>query len=147
MPLPPLGELGELPPGVHQATLRETIDRFGTSTTRRHGLAVRLQRIYHLAAATGHLARFIVFSSFVTAKPEPNDVAVFLLMENAFDYDQVTGETRYLFDHWTAQTYFGCSVFWVRRLAALNGEQATIEYWQVKRDGTWRGIVELISEA
>lgn len=29
----------------------------------------RLERIYHVAAATGHLARFIVFGSFVTDKP------------------------------------------------------------------------------
>jgi len=34
--------------------------------------------------ASGHLARFIVFGSFVTAKPAPNDVDIFLLMEDSF---------------------------------------------------------------
>jgi hypothetical protein len=33
--------------------------------------------------------------------------------------------------------------FWIRRLAALGGEAATVEYWQLKRDGTKRGIVEV----
>ena len=31
----------------------------------------------------------------------------------------------------------------VRRPAAFGGEQATIEFWQTKRDGGRRGIVEI----
>jgi len=38
------------------------------------------------------LARFVVFRSFVTAKDEPNDVDIVLLMEDAFDLGAVTGE-------------------------------------------------------
>jgi hypothetical protein len=38
-------------------------------------------------------------------------------------------------------------VFWVRHLAAWQGEQAAVEFWQVKRDGGRRGVVEIISEA
>jgi len=34
-------------------------------------------------------------------------------------------------------------VFWLRRLAALEGEQAAVEYWQVKRDGQRKGVVEI----
>jgi hypothetical protein len=55
----------------------------------------------------------------------------------------VTGETRLLFDHLVAEAHFGASVFWLRRLAALEGEQAAVEYWQVKRDGQRRGVVEI----
>jgi hypothetical protein len=40
--------------------------------------------------------------------------------------------------------YFGASIFWVRRMAALGGEAVAIEDWQIKRDGTRRGIVEII---
>jgi hypothetical protein len=29
-----------------------------------------------------------------------------------------------------AQTQFGASVFWLRRLGCLEGEQAAVEYWQ-----------------
>ena len=67
-------------------------------------------------------------------------------MEDTFDASPLTGEARLLFDHPAAQAYFGASVFWLRRLAALDGEQATVEYWQVKRGGGQRGIVEIISE-
>ena len=87
-----------------------------------------------------------MFGSFVTAKPEPSDVDVFMLMENTFDVSQLSGEARLLFDHAVAQAYIGASIFWLRRLAALNGEQATIEYWQIKRDGSQRGIVQIRSE-
>ena len=44
------------------------------------------------------------------------------------------------------QDHFGCSVFWLRRMAAMGGEQAAIEDWQIKRDGTERGIVEITVE-
>jgi hypothetical protein len=39
----------------------------------------------------------------------------------------------------------GASVFWIRRLAAIDGEQEALEHWQIKRDNTRRGIVEVIS--
>jgi hypothetical protein len=103
-------------------------------------------RVHEIARATGEVARFVIFGSFVTAKPDPKDVDVFLLMEDTFDASRLTGEGRLLFDHLTAQAHFGASVFWLRRLAALEGEQATIEYWQMKRDGGRRGIIEIIEE-
>ena len=49
--------------------------------------------------------------------------------------NELRGETALLFDHAAADAYFGANVFWVRRLAAMGGEQVTIEYWQVKRGG------------
>jgi predicted nucleotidyltransferase len=144
--LPDFTENAELPPGVHRATLRETLERFGSGSSRRKVIASRLQRIYELAASTGQVARFVVFGSFVTAKAEPNDVDLFLLMEDAFDAGQVVGEARLLFDHAIAQAHFGASVFWLRPLTALGGEQETIDYWQIKREGGQRGIVEIIPE-
>jgi hypothetical protein len=35
-------------------------------------------------------------------------------------------------------------VFWTKRSGALGGEQAMIEYWQVRREGGRRGIVEIV---
>ncbi len=72
---------------------------------------------------------------------------LFLLMEDTFDAAQLTGEARLLFDHAAAQSHFGASVFWLRKLAALEGEEAALAYWQVKRCGGERGIVEIIAEA
>ncbi len=107
-------------------------------------MAQRLERIHQIASHTGHLRRFVVFGSFVTDKHEPNDVDVFMIMDDNFDMGSLVGEPRLLFvDHGTAQDHFGASVFWMRRMAAIGGEQAAIEDWQIKRDGTERGIVEI----
>jgi hypothetical protein len=57
------------------------------------------------------VARFIVFGSFVTAKPDPGDVDIFMLMEDSFDSNQVRGETAIIFDHQAAQNVLGASVF------------------------------------
>jgi uncharacterized protein DUF6932 len=95
VPLPLFMDSGDLPFGVHAASLREVLDRFGGGSSKRMAVALRLARIYEVARAGGHVARFIVFGSFVTDKREPNDVDV---------------------------------------------------YWQVKRGGGRRGIVEIIQE-
>ena len=146
MALPALTEEGELPPGVHLAALSEVRARFGGGSARRKTLILRLERIYRVAQATGHLARFVVFGSFVTNKPEPQDVDVFLVMADAFDASELTGGMRLLFDHGAAQAHFGASVFWVRRRAAWPDEQVAVEFWQVKRGGGRRGTVEIIEE-
>jgi hypothetical protein len=145
--LPPLTDTGNLPVGVHSAFLSEVLHRFGTGSAQRQAVWLRLERIHRIAETSGHLARFIVFGSFVTAKPEPADLDVFLLMEDTFDASRLSGEARLLFDHPAAQAWFGASVFWLRRLAALDGEDATIEQWRVTRDGSLRGIVEIAPEA
>src|SRR3990172_9832727 len=142
--LPAFNDAGDLPPGIYALSLEAVLTHFGAGSTQRVLIASRLSRIYVLAKGTGHLARFIIFGSFVTIKPAPNDVDIFILMENSFDASQIVGETALLFDHPAAQNYLGASVFWVRRLAALGGEAATIEHWQIKRDGERRGIVEVI---
>jgi hypothetical protein len=146
VPLPSFTANGDLPPGIYRATLVEVLERFGSSSPQRMLVSLRLERIYNVAWATGHLARCVVFGSFVTAKPLPNDVDVFLLMEDTFDVSQLTGEARLLFEHAAAQTRFGASVFWLRRLAVLDDEQTTLAYWQVTREGHHRGIVEIIPE-
>lgn len=146
MAIPDFTKSGDLPSGVHAASLSETVVCFGSGSIRRRRLADRFRRIYGIASSTGNLARFVVFGSFVTDKHEPNDVDVFMIMDDNFDVESLSGETRLLFDHGAAQNHFGCSVFWIRRLAAIGGEQAAIEDWQIKRDGTERGIIEITGD-
>jgi hypothetical protein len=85
MTLPEMTNSGELPLGVHQATLQEALQRFGKGDAQRVVVGQRLERIYQIAVTTGHLARFVVFGSFVTQKPEPNDVDILMIMDDAFD--------------------------------------------------------------
>lgn len=147
MSLPEFNATGDLPNGVHRASLGDAVARFGTSSDRRKLISRRLERIYEIATRTGHLARFVVFGSFVTETHDPNDVDVFMIMDDNFDMHSLVGEARMLFaDHATAQVHFGASVFWIRKMAAIGGEQAAIEDWQIKRDGAERGIVEITAE-
>jgi hypothetical protein len=142
---PEFNSEGDLPVGVHQESLSAVMKHFGSGTPQRRIVGRRLARIFELASSTGHLSRFIVFGSFVTSKPEPNDVDIFLLMEDSFDVSQLTGAASVVFRQSTAQNWLGASIFWLRRFAAIGGEQAAIEDWQFKRDGTRRGIVEVTS--
>ena len=146
MALPAFNEDGDLLPGVHRATLAEVLNRFGQGSAQRCAVSDRLSRLNELVTSTGRLARFIVFGSFVTAKDDPNDVDVVLLMEDAFDLASLTGESALVFQHMEAEAHFGASVFWTRRSGALGGEQAMIEYWQTRREGGRRGIVEIVGE-
>jgi hypothetical protein len=142
--LPAFNAEGDLPPGVHRATLAAVRERFGQGTVQRRAVADRLDRIYQLAASTGQVARFVVFGSFITAKDEPNDVDIALIMEDTFNLGSVLGEAALVFQHMEADAHFGASVFWTKRSGALGGEQAMIEYWQTRRDGGRRGIVEIV---
>lgn len=111
---------------------------------KRQAVTDRLLRICELARATGKLERFIIFGSYITAKPEPNDVDVVLVMRD-FDCNSCDNEMRTLFQHDQAAAEFGASIFWIRpSLLILDTLEEFIAHWQIKRDGTRRGIVEVI---
>jgi hypothetical protein len=141
---PKFNKNGDLPRGIHKASLSDVIEHFGKGNIQRAILAQRLDRIYDIAVGTGQTARFIIFGSFVTDKSNPQDLDIFLLMEDTFDIRLVAGEALIIFNHMAAQNYEGASIFWLRRMAALDGEEAAIEHWQIKRDGKKRGIVEVL---
>lgn len=144
MPLPALNSHGELPEGVHQTTLDEVMAQFGTGTPQRQAVTARLLRLYNLVKATNHLERFIIFGSYVTTKPAPNDVDIFLVMAEAFDVNDWGEETRAVFAHAQAQSRFGASVFWVTRSTSRSNIESLFTAWQTTRDQTRRGIVEVI---
>jgi len=145
MKLPLSNELGDLPPGVHRTTMEALVERFGQGSEQRRLVTRRLLHILVMAQRTDHLSRLIVFGSYVTDKLNPNDVDVILVMNDEFRLEHCPIEAKGLFDHATAQARYGASIFWVRP-GLLLGE--TIEdfvgYWQIKRDGSKRGIVEVI---
>ena len=111
MALPVFNEEGDLPPGVYRATLAEILERFGQGSTQRCEVSDRLNRLYQLVTSTGQLALHRIFGSFVTAKNDPNDVDVVLLMEDTFDLASVMGEAALVFQHMEADSHFGASVF------------------------------------
>jgi hypothetical protein len=144
MPLPDFDIKGDLPVGLHTATINQVMARFGVGTIQRQDVATRLGHIYILARATGKLQRFIIFGSFITDKPSPNDVDIMLVMHDDFASDACGEETGRLFDHTRAASEFGASIFWIRpSMLILESLSEFINHWGVKRDGTHRGIVEV----
>lgn len=143
--LPEFNTVGDLPPGIHRASLSEVVARFSAAYGQRARIARRLEHIYELAQRTGHLERFILFGSYVTDKSEPNDVDLILVMDNDFHLEKCPYESRGLFDHAVAQARFGASLFWIRPVLLI-GENLKdfIAGWQLKRDGSQRGIVEVV---
>jgi len=144
MSLPEFNESGDLPLGVHPAAIEEILSRFGGATPQRHEVTERLERIYRLAVSTKALDRLIVFGSYVSSKPAPNDVDVVLVMRDDFKLARCEADVKALFDHQLATAEFGASVFWIRP-SMLMGEtlEEFIAHWQQKRDGQLRGIVEI----
>src|SRR6266850_5224070 len=148
MPLPELDSHGDLPIGVHRASLDEVLARFGHSTPQRQLVTARLSRVHELAKGTGKLERFIVFGSYVTAKPDPNDVDIILVMRDDFQEHDYTDEVLPVLDHLRSQRELGASVFWTRPGAVLlETVDEFVAYWQVTRELGSRGIIEVVAEA
>jgi hypothetical protein len=144
MPLPEFNEFGDLPEGIHPVSLAEVVARFGSGTTQRSAVTARLHRIVELAARTGRLDRLIIFGSYVSDVSEPNDVDVILVMRDDFRSEECPAESAVLFDHARANDELGASVFWVRPDMLLSEPlERFLAFWQTKRDGRRRGIVEI----
>jgi len=83
--IPEFRDDGYLPEGLHLATDAEITFRFGTASTKRRRLILRLRRWIELSRLI-RAKRFFVDGSFVADKNEPNDVdAVVWLPEDFAD--------------------------------------------------------------
>jgi hypothetical protein len=85
--LPNFNEQGDLPVGVHKASLAEFLAHFGSDGGQRGLVTRRLLHVLNLAKRTGCLKRFIIFGSYITSKPNPNDADVILVMDDAFEWE------------------------------------------------------------
>ena len=89
--IPPFDENGNLPPGVHPATLDEFEARFGRESELRRVQFESLRWLIEIARRAG-IVRLIVNGSFVTEVYEPNDMDSVLLMGegNAADENAIS---------------------------------------------------------
>jgi hypothetical protein len=72
--------------------------------------------------------------------------ATLVEVQDTFDLGSLRGEPALVFQHMEADSHFGASIFWCCRSGAIGGEQAMVEYWQIRREGGKRGIVEVVPE-
>ena len=88
--IPDFRDDGYLPEGLHTATEAEVTFRFGTSTSRRRRLILRLRRWLELSRLT-HVRRFLVDGSFVTAKGDSNDIDAVAFLADDFEHQVSKG--------------------------------------------------------
>lgn len=83
MPIPDFDLNGFLPPGIYDCTLTEVEQRFARFqvTAKRIQLFDKLREYATKALATGKLDSIIVDGSFVTSKPEPNDIDLITVLD------------------------------------------------------------------
>lgn len=83
--LPEFDEHGNLPPGIHQATLHEVVDRFGDSRSlKRRSVTNSFEEFYDFIQefAVG----IYINGSYVTSKLAPNDVDLLVILPSDFDF-------------------------------------------------------------
>ena len=88
MAIPNLNDEGLLPEGLYECSLAEIIERFGRfqQSDCRRRLGQRLQDFIREVEATGFAAAVIVDGSFVTGKPEPNDIDLVLVLRSGHNF-------------------------------------------------------------
>ena len=145
MALAAFNSVGDLPPGLHRASLEEVTIRFGGGTSQRGEATATLVQVMRLAQRTGKLDRLIVFGSYVSNKPAPRDVDIILVMSDDFDMRACSESAKALFNHHEAEQHFGASIFWIRPAMLIHESlENFLAHWQLKRDGSQRGIVDVV---
>lgn len=88
MPIPDLDGAGLLPPGIHDCTADEVRDRFGRfqTTDRRCRLHEKLDTFIREAVQTGMVCELVIDGSFVTAKPDPGDIDLIVVLAQSWDF-------------------------------------------------------------
>jgi len=87
--LPPLNEQGLLPPGIHEGSFEEIREKFGSfqSSDQRPQLWSRLAEFIRAAKASSLIKEIVLNGSFVTAKPDPNDIDMIAVVAADHDFD------------------------------------------------------------
>lgn len=97
MPIPPLTDLGFLPPGVHDATLEEVEERYGRfrSSEKRVELFTKLRQYLTELTTWGHVQEVLIDGSFVSSKESPNDIDLIIVYRQSFDISTEVSPSEY----------------------------------------------------
>lgn len=130
--IPDCNNDGYLPPGIHRATLEEVADRFGQESELRRAQMESLRWLVDLAWRAG-VERIVVNGSFVTDKPEPNDVDCVLLIGPDFPRDAAA----------EAELLAGLPFINLELVEAWVFQQLTEKTFATDRDSIPKGLIEI----
>ncbi len=90
MPIPPLNSDGLLPVGIHETTLDEIRQRFGSfqGSDQRSHLFARLLELASAMQRSGIFESLLIDGSFVTDKPAPNDIDLIAVLRPDHDFER-----------------------------------------------------------
>ncbi len=147
MPIPALDSDGFLPVGVHDGTLDELKSRFGSfqGDDQRPKLWARFVKFVREARASGLVRALLVDGSFVTAKPDPNDIDLIVVVPPRHDFSADLSPVEYsVLSKRQVQRRHGFDVL----VAAADSDQYRryLEFFQQIRFETGRskGIVRVL---
>jgi hypothetical protein len=91
-------------------------------------------------------AAYVYLGSFVTDKPFPRDLDIFLLMQEGFDreFAVLLPPPRSVFDHEGALLIFEADIFWATETIGAAVLASWLSIYQFSRDMEQRCIVEVI---
>jgi hypothetical protein len=95
--IPPFNEHGWLPDGIHDCSVEELEWRFGAfqGSDRRPQLWAKFREFILEAKACGLVEALLVNGSFVTAKPDPNDIDMVVVVSATHDFAADLGPGEY----------------------------------------------------
>lgn len=147
MSIPTLTATGELPPGIHMATIGEVESAFGQSSDRRRLLLKGLKEAMAVFKVA-NVSKIFVDGSFTTDKEEPNDIDGCWSAEGV---DEQLLDRRF-WDFETPQEFesnrkeikneFGIDFFIAEIIEGGSGKPFP-EFFQTNRDGDPKGIIQI----
>jgi len=144
--IPPFNENGWLLEGIYDCTLDEAAERFGEfqGSDRRPQLWVRFNEFIRELKACEFLEAVLVDGSFVSAKPDPNDIDLVLVVAAAHDFSTDLPPVQYnLLAQQRVRRRFGFDIVAVKK-GSDTVEQAVAFFQQVKqRPGVKKGILRI----
>jgi hypothetical protein len=129
--IPPFDDYGNLPPGIHRATIEEVRARFGDGSPEREAQMAELIEFVVFCRKAGVL-RIVLNGSFVTGRLTPQDVDVIVLPDAARTENLFPNELVFPF---------------LQIITAADDQD--LEAWSLQdfgtdRRGRFKGVIELI---
>lgn len=149
MPIPHLNENGFLPPGVHGCSLEEVRQTFGAfnSNERRPKLFRKLDSFVSELRRRGIAEALIVNGSFTTAKHDPGDIDIVLVLPKGHDFNgDVTPDEYNLLSKRRVGKTFGSDTFdmFVAEDESQEYEKYTRFFQEVKNQpGESKGVLRI----
>jgi hypothetical protein len=131
--IPEFDENGNLPAGIHRATLDEIAERFGRRPEVRRAQMQSLRWLVDLVGSIG-AERLVVNGSFVTDVFEPNDVDCVLLMRRGFKRDRRA----------VAEVESGLPFIHAQLVRGRRFDDLVKHIFAMDRRGNAKGVIEVI---